>query len=112
MHQYRPQINKNSKIICNIGIATIISLILTDMIRVTSPGQSIYISLVPLFLVIIGTSMNVYPAAGLIHYAPAGISIYIIDPNEVGVAASSRITHIKEGAGKGVALLKEMLKDE
>lgn len=62
-------------------------------------------------LAIIGTSMNVYPAAGLIHYVPAGTPVYLIDPNEVGVAASARITLIKEGAGKGVALLKEMLKD-
>lgn len=30
--------------------------------------------------VIIGTSMNVYPAAGLIHYVPRGAKIYLIDP--------------------------------
>ena len=34
-------------------------------------------------LIIIGTSLNVYPAAGLLYYAPTGIPIYVIDPKEV-----------------------------
>ena len=36
-------------------------------------------------LLIIGTSMQVYPAAGLIHYVRSGVPVYLIDPNEVGV---------------------------
>lgn len=32
--------------------------------------------------VIIGTSLNVYPAAGLLNYAPAGVPVYLIDPND------------------------------
>ncbi|HRN94017.1 MAG: NAD-dependent deacylase [Chitinophagales bacterium] len=32
-------------------------------------------------LIIIGTSLQVYPAAGLIHYAPENASKYLIDPN-------------------------------
>lgn len=32
-------------------------------------------------VIIIGTSMNVYPAAGLIHYAPKDVKLYVIDPN-------------------------------
>lgn len=31
-------------------------------------------------LLIIGTSLQVYPAAGLIHYSPGGIPIYLVDP--------------------------------
>ena len=40
--------------------------------------------------VIIGTSMNVYPAAGLINYVPEASPIYVIDPNEVSVAGLSQ----------------------
>lgn len=59
---------------------------------------------------IIGTSLNVYPAAGLIDYVPHDVPIYLIDPNEV--ASTRRNVHfIKEGAVKGVAILKEILLD-
>ena len=61
--------------------------------------------------VIIGTSMNVYPAAGLINYVPAAAPIFIIDPNEVNVTASPRIRVIQSGAGEGVRILKEELRN-
>ena len=48
--------------------------------------------------VIIGTSLNVYPAAGLVQYTKPGIPIYLIDPNEVMRGGYRNITHIKEGA--------------
>ncbi len=35
--------------------------------------------------------MNVYPAAGLINYAPSGIPVYVIDPNEVAIAGRPEI---------------------
>lgn len=60
-------------------------------------------------LAIIGTSMQVYPAASLIHYAPADIPIYVIDPNEVYVGADPRITLLPMKAGEGVQELKELL---
>lgn len=63
-------------------------------------------------LVIIGTSMNVYPAAGLIHYTRPGIPVYLIDPNEVLVAGRSEITVIQKGAAEGVDELISILKDE
>ena len=59
--------------------------------------------------VIIGTSMNVYPAAGLINYVPDGTPIYIIDPNQVPVARHPRIRMIQKPAGEGVQLLLEEL---
>jgi NAD-dependent deacetylase len=62
--------------------------------------------------VIIGTSMNVYPAAGLINYAPDQAPIYIIDPNEVPVAGHPRIKVIRSKAGEGVRQLMEELKDD
>ncbi|MDR2853948.1 MAG: NAD-dependent protein deacylase, partial [Prevotellaceae bacterium] len=54
--------------------------------------------------VIIGTSMQVYPAAGLIHYAPKGIPVYLIDPNAVNEL--SFVEHIKEKASAGMEILR------
>lgn len=59
--------------------------------------------------VIIGTSLNVYPAAGLVQYTKPGIPIYLIDPNEVMRGVYKNITHIKEGASRGMKLLADML---
>lgn len=59
-------------------------------------------------VVIIGTSMKVYPAASLIHYAPKGIPLYLIDPNEVD--APRHIEVIRDGASKGMEILREKLK--
>jgi NAD-dependent deacetylase len=60
-------------------------------------------------VVIIGTSMQVYPAAGLIHYAPKEIPIFLINPNDVNTLSSTHVEIIKEKAGKGMSLLKERL---
>lgn len=59
-------------------------------------------------LVIIGTSMQVYPAAGLLHYAQPGIPMYLIDPNDVEIHSNS-VTVIRKGASEGVKILKEEL---
>jgi NAD-dependent deacetylase len=61
--------------------------------------------------VVIGTSMNVYPAAGLIHYVPMMTPVYLIDPNPVTVTSYHEVVMIREGAGIGVALLAEKLKE-
>jgi NAD-dependent deacetylase len=60
-------------------------------------------------LIITGTSMNVYPAAGLIEYAPRDIPVYLIDPNEVNYAGRRKITFIKEKASTGMKRLYEIL---
>ena len=57
-------------------------------------------------LLIVGTSLQVYPAAGLYAYAKATTPIYIIDPKDVPVR-DGRITHIKEVATKGMEMFKE-----
>lgn len=62
-------------------------------------------------LVVIGTSLNVYPAAGLINYVKAGIPIFIIDPNEVAVSRG-KIHFIRKGASEGVVELRQLLRDE
>ena len=52
--------------------------------------------------VIIGTSLNVYPAAGLLNYAPAGVPVYLIDPNDVNVNHHCWLKFIKKGATEGM----------
>ncbi len=62
------------------------------------------------FLLIIGTSMQVYPAAGLINYRPKHCIVYIIDPKAESLAYTSNICVIREKAGKAVPMLvHEML---
>jgi len=60
-------------------------------------------------LVVIGTSLNVYPAAGLVSYAPKGTPIFLIDPARPQLYIKN-VVYIQEKAGKGVELLKEKLK--
>lgn len=59
--------------------------------------------------VIIGTSLVVYPAAGLVRYTRPGTPIYLIDPNDVDFAPGLGITQIKKGASEGVKELIEIL---
>ena len=59
--------------------------------------------------VIVGTSLVVYPAAGLVYYAPQNCPIYLIDPNEVKVPSSKRITFIQQGAAAGITQLCALL---
>lgn len=62
--------------------------------------------------VIIGTSLNVYPAAGLLYYVPAGVPVYLIDPKEVAIASGRKVHVIKKGASEGMEELKNMLLKE
>jgi len=59
--------------------------------------------------VVIGSSLNVYPAAGLINYAPLTASLWLIDPNEVYVPDNRKVEIIKKSASEGVAILTEKL---
>lgn len=52
-------------------------------------------------LLIVGTSLQVYPAAGLYRYARMSAPIYIIDPKDVPVR-DGRVVHIKDVATKGM----------
>ena len=58
-------------------------------------------------LIIIGTSLVVYPAAGLLHYARPGVPVYLIDPNPV--SAGERVTQIQKGASEGMKDLMKLL---
>jgi NAD-dependent deacetylase len=61
---------------------------------------------------VIGTSLVVYPAAGLLDYVPGNTPVFLIDPNEVAIPIYRPVRFIKEKAGKGVAVMKEMLRKE
>ncbi len=60
-------------------------------------------------LVIIGTSLNVYPAAGLINYANENTPIYVIDPKPVQIHSNRNITFIQKGASEGMEILSAKL---
>jgi NAD-dependent deacetylase len=53
-------------------------------------------------MIVVGTSLNVYPAAGLVHVAKADCPVYLIDPNEVNDIGIRNLHIIREKAGKGV----------
>lgn len=59
-------------------------------------------------LLIVGTSLQVYPAAGLYAYAKADTPIYIIDPKDVAIK-DGRITHIKDVATNGMETFKNLI---
>lgn len=58
---------------------------------------------------IIGTSLNVYPAAGLLNYVRTGVPVYLIDPKTVKVPYGREVTVIQKGASEGMEELKKML---
>ena len=59
--------------------------------------------------IIIGTSLVVYPAAGLVRYVPERAPIYLIDPGDVRIPETSRFEHLKMGASDGMRILYERL---
>lgn len=59
--------------------------------------------------VIIGTSLNVYPAAGLLRYTHPDVPVYLIDPEPVATNGSRNIHFIRQGASQGMRELTEIL---
>lgn len=62
-------------------------------------------------LVVVGSSLQVYPAASLVHLAPMHCQLHLVDPNDV-VVRSPRLTHWKEKASLGVPKLALQLIQE
>lgn len=60
-------------------------------------------------LAVVGTSLNVYPAAGLVGYLDAGKPLFLIDPNNVSISSRKGLTFIKEKASEGVERLRTIL---
>lgn len=61
-------------------------------------------------LIIIGTSLNVYPAAGLVHYAKPSCRIYLIDPQPMPLSLKN-FTQIQEKATSGMKRLAAILSE-
>lgn len=59
--------------------------------------------------VIIGSSLSVYPAAGLVHRVQPGRPVFLIDPKEVHLHTNRPVEVIRETASRGVAILRERL---
>jgi NAD-dependent deacetylase len=59
--------------------------------------------------VVIGSSLNVYPAAGLIGFTPGKASLWIIDPNDVYVPVNRKVEVLREKASAGVRMLTRNL---
>lgn len=57
---------------------------------------------------IVGTSLNVYPAAGLIDFVPDTARIYLIDPNDVA-PIRRKFNFIRKSATEGIDTFKEMI---
>ena len=61
--------------------------------------------------VVIGTSLNVYPAAGVVNYVPAYVPTWLVDPGDIHLDFIREFHHIKKTAVNGVEeLRKELLK--
>ena len=63
-------------------------------------------------MVVVGTSLGVYPAASLVMYIGRDVPIYLVDPGTPAVGLiRNQIYHIKERAAEGVPQLVELLKE-
>ena len=63
-------------------------------------------------VLVIGTSLQVYPANGLVHEAPSKAPVYLIDPNPNTGFVRKHVIAIKEKAGKGVPEVVSVLLDQ
>lgn len=63
------------------------------------------------FFVVIGTSLNVYPAAGVVNYVPSYVPTWLLDPGDFNLDYIRELKHIKKTAVSGSEdLKKELLK--
>ncbi len=74
-----------------------------EMVPMIEPAQEL-VSQADL-LVVVGTSLNVYPAAGLLHAVRAGTPIIAIDPAPLDLDHFPRTYHLREKAGEGMQKL-------
>jgi NAD-dependent deacetylase len=61
-------------------------------------------------LVVVGSSLQVYPAAGLVHHAPPSCPVHLVDPGAVSLPGA-RFNHWHEKAGEGVPKLAAFLRE-
>lgn len=62
------------------------------------------------FFAVVGSSLAVYPAASLVHYAPSGIPLYVVDPKPVSVPGGFQVEFIEQKASEGVPFMIERMR--
>lgn len=63
--------------------------------------------------IVVGTSLNVYPAASLVFYAPETAKKFLVDPKEIHVSDVKNMEYIKATAGAGVPdLVSRLIKEK
>ncbi len=62
--------------------------------------------------IVVGTSLNVYPAAGLVYVVPDGVPIYVVDPQTPVMRQTGNVTFIQEPATVGLTQLARQLMSE
>jgi NAD-dependent deacetylase len=60
--------------------------------------------------VVIGTSLNVYPAAGILNFVPPTVPRWLLDPGDFDLQYYGQLKHIKKTAVQGANTLKEELR--
>lgn len=63
------------------------------------------------YFVVIGTSLNVYPAAGILNYVPLKVPKWLVDPGDFSLDYVSNLTHIKKVASEGMKEFYRELQD-
>jgi len=61
---------------------------------------------------VVGTSLMVYPAAGLVDFVEPQVPLFLVDPNTVQPSRSEQVHFIRENASTGVPKMKEILIDK
>lgn len=74
--------------------------------------KSIEIAMTADIFVVIGTSLQVYPAASLVDFVADGTLIYVIDPKNPEVNFRRKVVNILENATKGMKTLEKKLKSK
>ncbi len=77
---------------------------------VTLMDKANYLAAQADFFIIIGTSLNVYPAAGILNFVSQQVPKWLIDPSEFQLDYIKSLTHIKSTAVGGLNQLNEQLK--
>ncbi len=60
-------------------------------------------------VITVGTSLNVYPAAGLVHIAPKTSQLFVVDPNDVTIDDLQNVIYYKEKAGVAIPVIVKNL---
>ena len=73
-------------------------------------GTAIDVTSTADIFVVIGTSLNGFPAAGRRYFAPSHAPMYVLDPKPVaGIHGGGRVHHLMKGASEGVEELMACL---